>query len=315
MQAYQGFLGREAKDNIVSYGIGDWGGSQTPIPLTSTAYYYEDTAILAQVAKLLGKTEDASRYSQQAEQIRAAYNQAFFNSQTNQYGSGKMVGSQCSNSISLVMGLADAANRQAILKNIVNDVSKKGLQAGEIGHRYLLRALADAGRSDVIYALHNQSDKGYGYQLKLGATSLLEFWNGRGSQDHFMLGHINEWFYHDLAGIQDDPAGPGFKKFIIKPAILDSLTWVKASYDSASGPIVSEWKYDGQNVTLHVVVPGNTTATIYVPTVDANSVVESGHPVAQSAAIKFLKMEDAYALYKVGSGDYTFQSKLTGVPK
>ena len=129
-----------------------------------------------------------------------------------------------------------------------------------------------------------------------------------------MNGHINEWLYHDLAGIQGDPAGPGFKKIIIKPAVLASLTWVKASYDSASGPIVSEWQYDGQNVTLHVVVPVNTTATIYVPTVDANSVVESGHPVAQSATVKFLQMEGAYALYQVGSGDYTFQSKLIVAP-
>ena len=315
MQAYQAFLGRQAKDNIVSYGIGDWGGPFTPVPLLSTAYYYEDTAILAQVAKLLGKTEDASRYSQQAEQIRAAFNQTFFDPQANKYGSEKIVGTQCSNSMMLVMGLAEPANRQAILNNILNNVRENGLKAGEFGHSYLLRALADAGRSDVFYGLHNQSEKpGYGYQLKQGKTSLGEFWDGHGAQDMFMNGHINEWLYHDLAGIQDDPAGPGFKKFIIKPAVLASLTWVKASYDSASGPIVSEWKYDGQNVTLDVVVPVNTTATIYVPTLDAKSVIESGQPVAQSATVKFLQMEGAYALYQVGSGNYTFQSKLTGAP-
>ena len=318
MQAYQAFLGRQATNNIVSYGIGDWGagGRLTHIPLISTAFYYVDTNILAQVAKLLGKTEDASRYSQQAEQIRATFNQTFFDPVAKKYGGEKIVGTQSGNSFMLAMGLAEPANRQTILNDILNNVRENGLKVGEIGHPYFLRALADAGRSDVVYELHNQSDTpGYGYQVKLGKTSLAEFWDGHGSQCHFMNGHITEWLYRDLAGIQDDPAGPGFKKFIIKPAVLASLTWVKASYDSASGPIVSEWKYDGQNVTLHVVVPVNTTATIYVPTVDANSVVESGHPVAQSAAIKFLKMEDAYALYKVGSGDYTFQSKLTGVPK
>lgn len=308
MQAYQAFLGRQATDNIVSYGIGDWGGPFTPIPLISTAYYYEDTAILAQVASLLGKTEDASRYSQQAEQIRTAFNQTFFNSQANKYGSEKIVGTQCGNSIMLVMGLADPVNRQAIFNNIVNNVRENGLKAGEFGHRYLLRALADAGRSDVIYELHNQSDKpGYGYQVKLGKTSLAEFWDGHGSQCHFMNGHITEWLYHDLAGIQDDPAGPGFKKFIIKPAILASLTWVKASYDSASGQIVSEWQYDGQNVTLHVVVPVNTTATIYVPAKDAASVTESGTTIAQATGVKFLRMENGAAVYAVGSGTYQFQ--------
>jgi hypothetical protein len=206
------------------------------------------------------------------------------------------------------MGLADPVNRQAIFNNIVNNVRENGLKAGEFGHRYLLRALADAGRSDVIYELHNQSDKpGYGYQVKLGKTSLAEFWDGHGSQCHFMNGHITEWLYHDLAGIQDDPAGPGFKKFIIKPAILASLTWVKASYDSASGQIVSEWQYDGQNVTLHVVVPVNTTATIYVPAKDAASVTESGTTIAQATGVKFLRMENGAAVYAVGSGTYQFQ--------
>jgi alpha-L-rhamnosidase len=131
-----------------------------------------------------------------------------------------------------------------------------------------------------------------------------------------MNGHITEWLYHDLAGIQDDPAGPGFRKFIIKPAILNSLTWVKASYDSASGQIVSEWQYDGQNVALHVVVPVNTTATVYVPVLskvegaakDAASVTESGKAIAQAAGVKFLRMENGAAVYTVASGTYRFQS-------
>ena len=208
------------------------------------------------------------------------------------------------------MGLADPANRQALLNNIVKDVREEGLTAGDIGHRYLLRALADAGRSDVIYALHNQSDKpDYGYQLKLGKTSLTESWSGGGSQDHFMLGHINEWLYHDLAGIQDDPAEPGFRKFIIKPAILGALTWVKASYDSASGQIVSEWQYDGKDLTLYVVVPVNTTATVFVPAKGAESVTESGNSIDKAQCVKFLRMENGTAVLEVGSGSYRFCSE------
>jgi len=125
-----------------------------------------------------------------------------------------------------------------------------------------------------------------------------------------MLGQINEWFFHDLAGIQDDPSGPGFKKIIIKPAVVGDLTWVKASYDSISGKIVSEWKHDGPSVTLHVVIPTNTTATIYVPAADSGSVHENGLPAASSTGITYLRMDGAYALYQVGSGDYTFTTTL-----
>jgi hypothetical protein len=193
----------------------------------------------------------------------------------------------------------------------VKDVQAKGLTAGDVGYRYLLRALADGGRSDAIFALNNQSDKpGYGYQLKLGKTSLTEGWDGSASQDHFMLGQINEWFFHDLAGIQDDSSGPGFKKIIIKPAVAGDLTWVKASYDSISGKIVSEWRRDGENITLHVVIPVNTTASICIPTMDPKSVREGGSPSIQLSKIKFVRVDGTYAVYQVGSGNYTFVAAL-----
>jgi alpha-L-rhamnosidase len=320
MQKYQAYLSTKAKDNIVAFGLCDWydigprapGQSQlTPIELTATAFYFEDTALLSKIATILDKPDDAARYAQQASDIRSAFNLTLFHADTNQYGKDTKMGSQCGNSITLVMDLAEPNNRAAVLENIVQNVHAKGLTAGDIGYRYLLRALTDGGRSDVVYALNNQSDKpGYGYMLKHGKTSLTEGWDGSSSQDHFMLGQINEWFYHDLAGIQCDPAGPGFRKILIKPAIVGDLAWVKASYDSISGTIVSEWKRDGQNVTLHVVIPVNTTATICIPTDSVDSVHESGKPMAQSTGVKFLSAKSGEVRYQVGSGTYDIAATL-----
>ena len=148
-------------------------------------------------------------------------------------------GSQTAQAIPLVLGLVDSNRQDSVRAALVADVRTQGLTAGDIGHRYLLRALADMERSDVIFALHSQTNKpGYGFILNRGATALTEGWDGSSSQSHFMLGHIMEWFYHDLAGIQ--PGAPGFKEIVIKPTIVGDLTWVKASYNSIHGPIVSE---------------------------------------------------------------------------
>ena len=118
-----------------------------------------------------------------------------------------------------------------------------------------------------------------------------------------MLGQIEEWFYHDLAGIRSD--GDGFKAISIDPQPAGDITWVKAGYDSIRGRIVSDWKHDGGKFTLHVTIPANTTATIYVPATSVSDVI-------RASGAEFLREDNGRAVYAVGSGEYTFQSRTGG---
>jgi alpha-L-rhamnosidase len=318
MKNYLAYFGSRASNNIVNYGLGDWydigpkppGVSQlTPIALTATGFYFQDAEIMSRAAALLGKTDDAKQFSELAENIRAAFNETFYDATNCFYATD----SQTANSIPLVMGICEPTNRAAVVDAIVRDVSSRGLTAGDVGYRYLLRALADGGRSDVIFDINNQSDKpGYGLQLKRGATSLTEAWDaGRGSsQNHFMLGQIQEWFYYDLAGIQNAPDSAGFKKIIINPQPVGDVTWVKASYNSIRGKIVSNWKRDGGKFTLKVSIPANTTATVYVPATSLNSVGEGrlNWPAIKASGVSSFRFENSRAVLEVGSGDYTFVS-------
>ncbi len=318
MKDYVAYLSSRASGHLVSFGLGDWydigpyppGRAQlTPRALTATAFYYYDAWILARTAALLGKTGEAAEYQELAGLIRAAFNRAFFNPATGRYATG----SQTANAIPLVMNLIEPDHRQGALDAIVEDVRRRGnaLTAGDVGYRYLLRALADGGRSDVIFDMNNQSEKpGYGYQLAQGATSLTEAWNAdrRSSQNHFMLGQINEWFYHDLAGIQGDPAWPGFKRIVIRPAVTGSLSWVEASYRSARGRIASAWRLAAARVTLTVTVPPGTAATVWVPTADAASVKEGGRPAAQSPGVRWVRAEPGAAIYEVTPGEFVFSA-------
>ena len=278
MKGYTGYLQGKSKTNIVSYGLGDWydigpknpGRSQlTQLEITGTGYLYYDTLIVAQVARLLGKQDDAVAYSAKAKQINSDFNKTLFNQERGVYGTGTNypVGSQCANALPLVFDLVESTNVFKVTEALIADIIARGNTGGDVGYRYVLRAVADAGRSDVIYAMNNQSDKpGYGMQLKKGATALTEPWSGSGaSQNHFMLGQLNEWIFHDLAGIQPDPENPGFSHIIIKPAIVGDLTWVEATYESVHGPIRCRWDRKGNELNLAVTIPPNTTATIRVP--------------------------------------------------
>lgn len=318
MKRYMAYLGTKARGSILNYGLGDWydigpgapGASKlTPKGLTATAIYFEDACVLAKTAKLLGKDEEAAQFEALAKEVRAAFNTKFFNADKGFYGTN----SQTANSMPLVLDMVEPEHRASVLASLVKDVQERGLTAGDVGYRYLLRALADHGRSDVIYAMNNQSEKpGYGLQLQRGATSLTEAWDASAgsSQNHFMLGQINEWLFHDLAGIQCDPEGPGFKRILIKPATPGDLNSVKATYASASGMIESEWKRNGPAFQLRVVIPANTSATIFVPTDGKTAITESGTPVRSVPSVKTLGNENGVARFAVGSGTYHFQSNL-----
>jgi alpha-L-rhamnosidase len=322
MKRYFAYLETQAKDDVVSEGLGDWydlgpkkpGFAQlTPPPVTATAFYYYDAWILSQAATLLNRAEEAKDYAARAERIRASYNRRFFraDSGTRSYATG----SQCANALALVLGIVEPKHRDPVLESLVRDVEGRdyGITAGDVGFRFLLQALAQGGRSDVIYKIINRDDKpGYGYMLKKGETSLTEAWdaNPNSSHNHFMLGQIIEWFYKDLCGIDSDPAGPGFKKIIIKPTPVGDLKWARASYDSIRGKISSDWKRDGDQFTLKVTIPANTTATVYVPARSADEVLEGGKPAKQSRGVKFLRQETGQGVFAVESGSYAFESQL-----
>lgn len=317
MKRYVAYLDSRATNHIVSHGLGDWydlgpkppGFAQlTPKALTTTAFYQHDTWILAQAAKLLGHKTDAKLYTKQAEEIRHAFNREFFNRTNQTYATD----SQCANAIALVMNLCETKDRPAVLKAIVTDVQQRGLSTGDVGYRYLLRALADGGRSEVIFAMNNQSEKpGYGYQLKQGATSLTEAWDARrsSSQNHFMLGQIVEWFYGDLAGIAPDLNAPGFKNILIKPTPVGDVTWARARYESVRGKIVSDWKHAAGEFTLRVAVPPGTIATVHLPSRSGATVTESGTKLKQASGVKFVRQDGDRSVIQIASGAYEFRSQ------
>jgi hypothetical protein len=281
----------------------------TPIALTATAFYYQDCVLLAEAAKRLGKSEDAATYSALAGKIREAFNAKFFDAKNAYYATG----SQAAQAIPLVMGLVTPEQRQSVMDALVRDVQGHGNanSAGDVGYRYVLRALAEGGRSDVIFTMNNQSAKpGYGYQLAHGATSLTEAWDAgrKSSQNHFMLGQIMEWFYHDLAGIAPDPELPGFKNVIIHPNPVGDIRWTKASYQSEHGKIEVAWKKTGNAFSLQVSLPANTTGTVFIPTSNPDSVTEGGVKAASAKDVKFLRMEGGTAVFQIASGNYSFSA-------
>ncbi|MFO1513818.1 MAG: alpha-L-rhamnosidase C-terminal domain-containing protein [Verrucomicrobiota bacterium] len=232
---------------------------------------------------------------------------------------GRIAGNtQCVYAMALKFDLLPEELRAKAAQYLEEDIKAKGghLSTGFVGVSYLLPVLTQAGKADAAYGLLLQDTfPSWLFSVKHGATTIWERWDGwtpeKGFQDpgmnsfnHYSLGSCGEYLFGGIGGIRS--TSPGFKTIRIEPIIRDGLTWAKTSYDSINGKIATAWKREGQRLTLDVVVPANTTATICLPARDVASITEGGKPAASAEGVKFLRMEKDGAIFEVGSGDYKF---------
>ncbi|MCX6878132.1 MAG: family 78 glycoside hydrolase catalytic domain [Verrucomicrobia bacterium] len=321
-----------AKDGVVrAFGgqwdfIGDWvpperGMDTNNWPPKPAAEFFNNCYRLylreqwARMAEVLGRQDEAKAMQTELARLRPLVHAAFYDKDKQFY----VLDEQSYYLMPLMTGVVPEELRPTIMNKLEEcvRVTRKGhLDTGMLGTYFLMNYLMDIGRNDLLWLIVTQKDyPGWGYMLEKGATTWWEQWNGHWSQIHSCFTSLDAWFYQGLAGIRPDPAKPGFKHIIVKPAVVGDLTWVKCHHDSPYGRIISNWKREGQKLTLEVTIPPNTTATVYVPAKVATGVTESGKPADQAAGVKFLRMESNAAIYAVGSGSYQFQSILADAVK
>jgi hypothetical protein len=249
--------------------LGDWydigpkppGYSQlTPMGLTATAAYLQCLQALAGAARVLDDGAAARYYQGKFGVVRQRFQQTFYKDGV--YAAG----SQTALAMPLALGLAPASARAALVEKLVAGIRARGnhTTAGDVGYAYLVRALLDAGRGDVLYDLAAQSTSpSYAAQIAAGATTLTEAWdaNPNSSQNHLMLGHIEQWFWAGLAGIRPD----NVDHVVIQPEPAGDLTWVKARWESVKGPVVVEWRKDGAVFHSAIEIPPGLTAELRLP--------------------------------------------------
>ena len=299
----------EYPGGIVTQGLSDHESlTPTPAPVFVTPLYYQSSRLVAGLARTLGHLEDATQLEAIAEKSKLAYQQQFFEASTGKAGPG----TQGSQAFALYSDLLAAADRPKALDYLLENIrgERKGhLSTGIMGTKFMLEELSRAGCADMAYGIVTQTNfPGWGWMLANGATTLWEHWGlstNTYSHSHPMFGSVSQWFINWLGGIQPAPEAIGFDQIVIRPQTVPELQWVKSSYNSVRGRIVSNWSRENGRLTFDVEIPANTMAEIYLPA-RAAAVIEGGRTVAKSAGIKLLRPEPETTVFKVGSGHYRF---------
>ena len=315
MRRYVDYLTGRSSAGVVDYGLGDWydmgpkapGFAQlTSRALTATAVYYQDIVALSAAAHVLGDAEEEKRIGELRASVAQAFQQRFYHPDKADYDTG----SQTANAMPLALGLVPAADREAVLRNLVEDIRAHNnhVTAGDVGFHYVVDALKENGASDVLLDMLLRTDSpSYGYQLAQGATALTEAWNARptSSQDHLMLGHAEEWFYAGLGGIHVDFSRDDPERIVISPAMPGRIEWADVRYRSVLGRIRVAWRHGQHATELDVTIPPNASATLVVPG-EESQIRESGVTASHARGVTFLRMENSSAAYRVESGEYHF---------
>lgn len=311
-----------AKDGLGGRKAHTWGdwlapSGRPPTALISAAYHAYTTSLMAEMALALGKIDDATKYNKQFQDIRAHFQKTFVKAD------GKIESDlQTAYCMALYFDLLKDEQRELAEAHLIARIKKDNyhLSSGFLGIPILLPTLTEMGRSDLAYRIiQNTTFPSWGYSIEQGATTIWERWNSyskdkgfgdvkMNSFNHYSLGAVGEWMFRSMLGIETD--GAGFKAITMQPELGEGITWVKGHYDSINGRIGSDWKVEGDQFHWNITVPANTTATVYLPALDAASVTESGKPASELEGVKFLRVEDERAVYEVSAGSYSFASAL-----
>lgn len=314
MDRYLNALLKQNPDFInhrVAYG--DWLaiGSKTPQDLIGTAYWAFDVQLMARMARVLNRPNDAARYDKLFESIKAAFQQQFVHADGS-VGSD----SQTSFVLALYMDLVPKDLQQAAAAKLVADIHTHGhLTTGFLGTPYIMNVLSNTGHSDIAYKLLlTNTFPSWGYMVDHGATTMWERWNGNqmlddpgmNSFNHYAYGSVAEWLYRYVAGIDLGPEDKAFHHFYLHPQFDATLGHARATYESMYGTIVSKWSFANGEIEWTATIPANTTATITIPVPSGIRLLLNGSTIDRATELALTSADKDTQVFEAGPGTYRF---------
>jgi alpha-L-rhamnosidase len=328
MTAWVHYIWRQTGDRLIwdsGSHYGDWLAIQSPkhhrpnpvtdVDLIATAFFACSTSLVQQTAQILGKTEEAASYAELLAQIKAAFNREFVTA------NGRLAANtQTAYVLALMFDLLPEQLRNEAARRLAEDVRRRGyhLTTGFVGTPYLCHVLSRYGYLDVAYALLEQETyPSWLYPVTQGATTIWERWDGirpdgtfqdagMNSFNHYAYGAIGDWLYRVVAGMEVDPAAPGYKRILIRPQPGGQLKEARASLDSMYGRIESGWRLENGRFDLMVTIPANSEGMIYLPASSVNEVQEGGQALREGVGVQAIREEAGEVIVRVGSGRYHF---------
>ncbi|WP_314325103.1 family 78 glycoside hydrolase catalytic domain [Paenarthrobacter ilicis] len=235
-----------------------------------TAYLYRSTSTLGRIAKVLGRTEDAAKYTNIAEAVREAWRLAYL-----QDDGTTAADTQASYVRALSFGLLPAELRGRAAERLVELIREAGthLGTGFLSTGDLLPVLVEAGRSDVAHELlFQRTAPSWLSMVDKGATTIWESWEGidehghaHDSLNHYSKATVLKFLHEHTLGLKQAAGSVAWQSIVIAPTLAPGITWAKGTHESPHGTIRVHWQLDGDTLRIDADIPAGTEARIVFP--------------------------------------------------
>ena len=292
---------------IVDKGLSDHESLEpVPVELIGTSHYLQCARIMKKFAILMDDQDNEEHFGELADELSKNLLDGFWRKPV-----PGPINRQTLFSTLLYHNIIPEDEQDAAVDSLF-----KALKTGPSGHfttgifgtKYILEALSATENVNTVYDIvDSRNYPGWGYMIDRGATTIWETWKESDniySNCHPMFGSVSEWLYRWLAGIRPDPEYPGFEKFIIAPTLPAGLDYVKCSYHSPFGEIVSNWRKEGTGKQVfEITIPGESNAMVRLPASEHQIIILT----KSSSQDSYSPRRDGanHSLFELGPGEYS----------
>lgn len=239
--------------------LGDWATLQStviPEAYVNTCYFVDALRRMQRIAKRLGYEQDQKKYAKRAAEVRAAIRRAYADPVTGSYCGGV----QGADAYAVWLDLDEDGRA---LQNLVQKYRTLNLfDTGFLGTEILVDVLLRCGETELAYQLlTNENKGGYAYMKAHGATTLWEYFSGRGSHNHPMFGAPALHLFDRFLGIRQAENSYGYKELRIEPQFPAQLPFAKGKVTLPCGQVQIEWYQTAAEIQFLADIPSNATGT------------------------------------------------------
>lgn len=296
--------------DIVDWPSKNFAGSKTkgerdgfvfkPYSTVINAFFYENMKIMAEFAKLLGKTQEALDFEYRAAKAKKAVNEQMFDKEKGIYVDG--IGTDHSSLHANMMPLAFGLVPEEHYQTVVDFVKSRGMACSVYGAQFLMDGLYNAGEEDyALKLLASKAKRSWYNMMREGSTISLEAW---GYEYKINLDWNHAWgaapanvIPRGLWGIK--PKTPGFGIATIKPQ-MSNLKQSSIEVPTVRGTIKASFKHNGPRLqTYEIEIPGNMVAEFSLNGSEGKEFIHNGKSVPS-----------AFKIVRLTPGKHTIQLKI-----